>query len=161
MRKHPHSDLTQDKERGAALVEFALVAPIFLLLIFSAIEAGLMLFTQTTMQYALREGMRYAIVDHGVRGSDPNYDSVLQTIKDGSMGFYNRLHPVYEITVDGRKTTYTNPASFSQGMFGTRGNLVQVKLSLSWPLITPLVQGVLGMREYRFEVATTTQNEKE
>ena len=161
MNPHPHCALTRDPEHGAALVEFALLAPLFFLLIFSAIEVSLMLFTQMTMQYALREGVRYAVVDHGVAGASPNFNRVVQTIRDGSMGFYDKLNPVYEVSIDGHKTTYTDPSAFGNGMFGARGTVVQVRLNLSWPLVTPLVQTALGMHNYNFSVATTMQNEKE
>jgi len=160
MNTRPHCALTHDQEHGAALVEFALLAPLFLLLIFSAIEVGLMLFTQMTMQYALREGVRYAVVNHGVTGASPDFNLVVQTIRDGSMGFYDSLNPVYEVSIDGHKTTYTNPAAFGSGMFGARGAVVRVQLNLSWPLVTPLVQTALGMHDYHFSVATTMQNEK-
>ena len=50
--------------RGQALVEFALVAPIFLLLTFSIVDFGWYVYTVQTLNEAAREGARYAIV-HG------------------------------------------------------------------------------------------------
>jgi hypothetical protein len=52
------------RTRGQALVEFALVAPIFFLLLFSIIEFGRAVYYIQMLNNAAREGARYAIV-HG------------------------------------------------------------------------------------------------
>jgi Flp pilus assembly protein TadG len=45
------------------MVEFALVAPMFFLLLFGIIEAGRFIFYYETLSNATREGARYAIVN--------------------------------------------------------------------------------------------------
>src|SRR5690242_12105624 len=57
-------------ERGQAMVEFALVAPIFFLLLFAIIEGGRFIFYYETLNNATREGARYAIV-HGSNAKCP------------------------------------------------------------------------------------------
>ena len=47
-------------ERGASLVEFALILPVFLMLLFGMITAGLALNEKQQMTHATREGARYA-----------------------------------------------------------------------------------------------------
>lgn len=49
--------------RGQALAEFALVAPIFFMLLFGIIEAGRFMFYYEVLNNATREGARYAIVN--------------------------------------------------------------------------------------------------
>ena len=49
--------------RGAAVVEFALVAPIFFLLVFGMIEYGRMVMVQQILTNASREGARRAVLD--------------------------------------------------------------------------------------------------
>ena len=51
------------KRRGAAVVEFALVAPIFILLVFGIIEFGRMVMVQQVITNASREGARLAVLD--------------------------------------------------------------------------------------------------
>ncbi len=51
------------KRRGAAAVEFAVVAPIFLLLVFGMIEYGRMVMVQQVLVNASREGARKAVLD--------------------------------------------------------------------------------------------------
>lgn len=52
-----------DSRRGAAMVEFAFVAPVFLLLIIGTIEMGNALEASTQLSSALREGGRLAGMD--------------------------------------------------------------------------------------------------
>ncbi len=51
------------KQRGAAAVEFAVVAPIFVLLLFGMIEYGRMVMVQQMLTNATREGARRACLD--------------------------------------------------------------------------------------------------
>jgi len=48
---------------GASAVEFAIIAPVFFLLLFGAIECGQMLWTQNALQYAVERAARCAIID--------------------------------------------------------------------------------------------------
>ena len=51
------------KRRGAAAVEFAVVAPVFFLLVFGMIEYGRMVMVQQILVNASREGARKAVLD--------------------------------------------------------------------------------------------------
>lgn len=48
-------------ERGATVVEFAVVAPLLFLLLFGVIEIGRLIATYTSVSAAAREGARYAV----------------------------------------------------------------------------------------------------
>jgi Flp pilus assembly protein TadG len=50
--------------RGASAVEFAVVAPVFFLLVFGMIEYGRMVMVQQVLTNASREGARVGIVDN-------------------------------------------------------------------------------------------------
>jgi Flp pilus assembly protein TadG len=52
-------------ERGAALVEFAVVMPLLILLLFGIMEAGWLFAQLTETRNAAREGARLAVVDFG------------------------------------------------------------------------------------------------
>ncbi|MDQ3126960.1 MAG: pilus assembly protein, partial [Chloroflexota bacterium] len=66
MTRHRHSVRSGSRHasKGQALVEFALVAPIFFLLLFGIIEGGRFILYYQTLNNATREGSRYSIV-HG------------------------------------------------------------------------------------------------
>jgi Flp pilus assembly protein TadG len=51
-----------DKHRGAALFEFAIVATVFLTMVFSVIEFGRFFWTHNALRDAARKGARYATI---------------------------------------------------------------------------------------------------
>jgi Flp pilus assembly protein TadG len=57
--------LTNRSDRGAALVEFALVLPLLVVLIFGIMESGWLFAQLTETRNAAREGARLAVVDFG------------------------------------------------------------------------------------------------
>lgn len=59
------------RRSGQALVEFALVFPLLVVLFFGIIEAGRFMFAFAALNNAVREGTRYAIV-HGSSSSCPS-----------------------------------------------------------------------------------------
>ena len=70
----------QNSERGAALIEAALVTPVFLLVLFSIMEMGLLFRDSLTTDNASREGARAA----STRGSQADADYyILRTVEHG------------------------------------------------------------------------------
>jgi hypothetical protein len=57
------------RQPGQALTEFALIAPIFLLILLAIVEGGRFVFFYEMLNSATREGARYAIV-HGYNAAD-------------------------------------------------------------------------------------------
>jgi Flp pilus assembly protein TadG len=55
--------ITRGKRLGAAAVEFAIVAPLFFLLVFGMVEFGRMVMIQQVITNASREGARKAVLD--------------------------------------------------------------------------------------------------
>lgn len=55
----------RDREKGASAVEFAIVIPLFLTLLFGIMEAGWMFSQQVEVRNAAREGARLAVVNFG------------------------------------------------------------------------------------------------
>ena len=61
--------LFRRNRRAAAAVEFAIVAPVFFLLVFGMIEYGRMVMVQQVITNASREGARAAVLDGATTGS--------------------------------------------------------------------------------------------
>lgn len=73
------------RERGASLVEFALIAPFLLLLLLGIVEFGYLFGQYNEVRHAAREGARYAAVsypdmDGGGIGSSDVVDAVCDSI---------------------------------------------------------------------------------
>jgi hypothetical protein len=108
------------RSRGQALTEFALVAPIFFLVLFAVIEAGRFMFYYETLNNATREGARYAIV-HGANSfdctgppapsatgpCDPAGEDVKQRVRDAAFGVLGSgvaVTPIWDDDNDRGKT---------------------------------------------------------
>ena len=90
------------KQRGVALVEFALVLPILLMIIFGIIELGIALYDKAVITNASREGARYGIVLHSPKYSDGQISNVAtQYTKNYLMTFGKYVDPVVKVTGSG------------------------------------------------------------
>lgn len=90
-------------ERSQALIEFALVSPVLLLLLFGIVDIGRAVFYFDTINHAAREGARVA-----VRNSErlPNNADVLSTVTSQMIGA-----PVSAPCPQGPVTSATPPAN--------------------------------------------------
>ena len=70
------------RSRGQAMVEFALIAPLFFFLLFSIIEFGRAVYYIQMLNNAAREGARYAIV-HGANSKSDSGPLPATEIADG------------------------------------------------------------------------------
>jgi Flp pilus assembly protein TadG len=84
-------------ERAQALVEFAILLPIMLLIITGLIDLARAVWEENTLAYAAREGTRYLIV-HGANGnppadptdpSDPTTATAKQIVRSAAIGVSN------------------------------------------------------------------------
>lgn len=77
--------LCRKNRRGAAVVEFAIVAPVFFLLIFGMIEYGRMVMVQQILTNASREGARFAVVQ-STDDTQAVQDTVTNYLTSASIG---------------------------------------------------------------------------
>lgn len=95
--------LLSRNENGQALVEFALVVPILLLILCGIIDFGWMFFNQLSLQNACREGGRYA----SLNSTDANIETTITTmVQDYIPGSLQNLNV---------KVTYTNASKPTDG----------------------------------------------
>lgn len=148
---------TRNKERGASAVEFAIVAPVVIFLLIAIVELCAVFWVNLTMQYAVREGARYAVT--GRNDLDPNptndrrYRAVVASIRANSMGLFDKVEPRIN------NINYGNPSAYNDTMFGRAGEIFVLRIDCSWPLMTPLLRPFFTDGKYNFSVATTMRNE--
>jgi len=65
-------------QRGAAAVEFAILAPIFIAVLFAIVEFGLIIYTQSMLTHASREAARFGVVYCTPRRSATEIRTVVQ-----------------------------------------------------------------------------------
>jgi Flp pilus assembly protein TadG len=151
------------RQRGLTTVEFAIVAPVLLMLLCVAMDLGISMWVNLTMQYAVREGARYAVTGEdnldANSGDQQRYLAIVQQIRTSSMGVYDMVGPSYTITINGHPQSYSTQTSYSPNMFGGPGDIIVLQLNCSWPLLTPLLRPFFAGGAYAFSVAATMRNE--
>jgi Flp pilus assembly protein TadG len=135
---------------GQSLVEFALVAPLFFLLVFGITDFGRLFFTQETLQFALREAGRYAVTGQHITNSNGSVQSRVASI----------------IAIATQKAIGINVSNISvssdgiSNFAGNPGDTVVISLTTNLKLITPMIGRFFGPSQtYTFTVQTTFRNE--
>ena len=128
-------------KKGQALVEFALILPILVLLLCAILDFGWLIGNQLLATYGCREGARYGAVR--VTSSDFN-NEVTSKVYDA----------MPEFTYDGLDITVerTNPSS-------PRDGDVVVSIDYSFSLLTPFSVLYLGDMDYTAQTECTMKAE--
>lgn len=85
------------RERGTSALEFSIIAPVFLLLIFTIIQAGLYLYARNTAQSASREGVSYLRL--AGNNSDPR--AFISAAEDVTEGYATKIGRLKNVTAVG------------------------------------------------------------
>ena len=111
------------RDRGVAAVEFALLLPMLLLLIFGIIDFGRALNAQITLTQAAREGARIASVDNPLTGAPYPVTTVQSVTVNAATG------------LSGVTAAVTNACQANSGLGASP---VAVKASYSFTFVTPV-----------------------
>jgi Flp pilus assembly protein TadG len=120
-------------EKGQDLVEYALILPILVLLLFGIMELAIVAFSYNTIGDAAREGARYGAI-HPTDRAGIN-------------------------TAARRLTTGLDQAHLTVASSLPGGNIIQVTVTYDVHLITSLFMGSLGQPVIHLRAATTMQIE--
>jgi Flp pilus assembly protein TadG len=125
--------------RGQALVEFALVIPIFLLMLFGILDLGRAVYAYSTLNNAAREGARVAVVDQTV--------SHIQGIAAGHATGLG-IAPA-DVTIDWRTADAPDtPNSCAGNLASQLGDSITctaiVRVAYLYSAATPLIGNIVG-----------------
>lgn len=109
------------RQRGAVLVEMALVAPILILLVMGIIDLGRVLFTKIPIQQAAQEGSIYA-------GHFPDDYAAIQT---------QVIENTDSVSLAASNVAVSCPT-------GANGTDIQVTVTYTVDLIAPLISNIFG-----------------
>ncbi len=127
--------------RGSAIVEFALVAPVFFALLFAIIEMAMVFFAQQVLESMTEEAARMVLTGQAQSaGADAtafktnyvcNQISVLFTCANVSVDVQS--YPQFSnITINPSSGCFVPPTNYNPG---GPGNIVVVRLFYQWPLL--------------------------
>jgi Flp pilus assembly protein TadG len=148
------------RDRGQSLVEFALVFPVFIFLLFTVIDGGRFAFASSAVSNAAREGARLASVEASWRGSGdascgtaggpicPASDSTLVThitsAANRQMSPFGSVSNVYLSCTGSGGSPPTGAWTGSTCGSPNSGGLVSVRVTYTWRAITPVIGNILG-----------------
>lgn len=159
------------KQSGATMVEAAVIFLPFFALWFALFDFGMALFLKNTMQFAVRQGVRYAVTSQTASGmgQDASIKSVVNTYSFGFLGYLTENSHCSGTGVSGdpgtacitinyyhQDTTTTPPTITQVGTTGTggndAGNICQVVASsLTYNWMIPLMRSA---NAYTFTVSS-------
>jgi Flp pilus assembly protein TadG len=137
------------------LVEFALVVPLFFILLFGIIDIGRLYSIQLTIQNALRQAGRFAVTGNQVtQGTNTlsRVNSIKQVARDASGGLLTLTGIQVSSTPSGGGATIPNNA-------GGPGDVVTVSVTYNLQLLTPLISQFFAGGVYQINASTTFKSE--
>jgi Flp pilus assembly protein TadG len=132
---------------GNSMVEFALVAPLFFLLVFGILDYGRLLYVQQTLQYAMRQAGRFAVT--GQNNGTNRVTAIINVAENAAAGLINsgNINSI-QITSGGVTNFAGNP---SQEM--------TITMVSNLKLITPGIAAFFPNGTYTFTNSVTFRNE--
>lgn len=129
----------RDRTRGQAAVEFALIVPIFVLLLLGIFDLGRAVYASSTLNNAAREGARQAIVDQTVAHIRDRAvgHSVALGVSGGDVEVEFR-----DETNTGTCTQLTNADANDDVFVSTC--LVRVRVNYTFSAATPVIGNIVG-----------------
>ncbi len=154
------------RERGATVFEFALILPMFLLLVFGIIEFGHAWYIYHTAVNASREGARYAIVYRNKPGVTPaqrwlpqdwsgSQPSVEARVKEYLKQFFDEDFVEKKVIVPPLSGTPNNVPPNSLPDTENEDLVVTVIIPKRWLVLGPLI----GLQDLSIGAATTMKLE--
>jgi Flp pilus assembly protein TadG len=139
-------------EAGSSILEFAFVAPIFLLLLCAIVDFARLFYVETTLQNAVRQAGRFAITGNHL--SDPQHpgqnlsrvNSIIQVATNAAVG----------LDVSAIQVSSLNGGP---GSAGGPGDTVTICLTTNLKLITTMVGQFFPNNTYTFTVSVSFKNE--
>jgi Flp pilus assembly protein TadG len=129
----------RDRRGDTDLVEFSLILPIFLLLMFALIDLGRYYWIRETVENAVRQAGRYAVTGQN-SGSTNRVASIEQVAQNAMAGLYNP--DTTTITVSGSPVGRSGSTTTNFGGYG--GENVTVTISTQLGFFTPGIARYFG-----------------
>ena len=131
--------------KGVAAIEFALVAPVFFLVVFATVDFGWYFYVRHTIQAATREGTRLALVGVPLKDQDNNEmtreQSIITTIQNqAALAIDTTKLTIYIYPVDSADYitpagSYTNTSVYA----GQEGSYMRVHTLYTYHFLTPFI----------------------
>jgi len=173
-------------QAGTAIIEFAFAAPVMIVLMVGSIEFGMVMFTDTVMEGAIRDASRYGITGQGATEA-ARLTRIRELISKNTLGLVDMstvkidvlVYPAFaaigkpEGFVDANgNSTYDAGETFTDtngnGAWdadsgvpgtGTSGDIVLYRIHYDWPFLTPIMAPIVGGNTLSLTASLAVRNE--
>jgi hypothetical protein len=164
--------------RGVTAIEFAIVAPVLLLLMFGIIEFSLIMFASNMMEGATAVSSRLGKTGY-VEDGQTREETIINAIRSRTDGFLDtnlftvtsKFYKQYDQINDPEPWNDTNgngvpeageytdingngqwDSDMAQAGYGGADDVVVYTISYPWPIITPIMREVMGNAQGNFTI---------
>jgi Flp pilus assembly protein TadG len=113
----------KSRQRGNAVIEVGLIVVLLFGLIFMVVDLSMLLFIRSTIQQAVRDGVRVGVTGRLVQSTSFLNDSVTKAVQDGALGFLNGATGACRISIN-----YYDPNTGAASA-GGQGNILVVAVN--------------------------------
>jgi len=151
--------MTSANDSGQTLIEFAIAAMVFLLLVLGIMDFANLFYYKLTLQSAVRQAGRYAITGQCVTDSSgacslSRYNSIIQTLQSYSNGILNSSNTTSDVTI-----TCTPQGGGCPNTAGGPGDIVKITVTYPYHVMTAPVAKFFSGGLYTITVSATFTNE--
>lgn len=155
---------------GATAVEFAMIAPIFLLLLFAIFETGIIFMAQSVLQSAVNNAARTVKIGSAASMDATTFRNSICSQISVLMSCSSNLQIDLVSYGSFSSATYSSPlnpdGSFNSAMSryqpGSGGSIELLRASYAWPVVTPLLTTFLvnmGNNSHLISASVAFRNE--
>lgn len=137
------SQAASRRDRGASIVELALIAPVLVLLVFGVLDLARGYRMQIRLENAAREGAILAQVQPNRVDGCSNGLDIVSRVHAEDEGLASIPIEIVVLTEDSTGAV-VQPVSGCTGSHGAPGKRQRVEVSASFDVLTPIVERVVG-----------------
>ena len=138
--------------RGSTLIEAAIITPLLLLLTFSIVDFGALLYLYLTLESGVSQATRFAITNTATPGL---------TREQSIMAAMRTATPTITLADSAFTFSFMPPgaATWTTGAAGGPGDIGRVTVNYNWNIMTPLIRPFFTGGQVNIRVESAMKNE--
>ena len=138
--------------RGSTLIEAALITPLLLLLTFSVVDFGALLYVYLSLESGVSQATRFAITNTATPG---------MTREQSIMAAMRTATPTLTLPDSAFSFSFMPPgaSTWTTGAAGGPGDIGKVTVNYTWTIMTPLIRPFFTGGQVNVRVESAMKNE--
>lgn len=138
--------------RGSTLIEAAIITPLLLLLTFSVVDFGALLYIYLTLESGVSQATRFAITNTATPGL---------TREQSIMAAMRTATPTIALPDSAFSFSFMPPgaSTWTTGAAGGPGDIGRVTVNYNWSIMTPLIRPFFTGGQINIRVESAMKNE--